>query len=164
MTMLFQSIYEEILVAQGFDAMIQDHKNKLSQVLAERYQLSFWEVTPSFILSHHKKLKIQVMDESCVNAITKGFISTNGNKYRLNDDDQINFLGQKDRLRDDPDIDKVAWRTENAGYVEHTREAWLTVQKEAFDHKLAQLMKYNEYCTKILNATTDKEVFNTNWV
>ncbi|UXQ88948.1 hypothetical protein Thu_105 [Bacillus phage Thurquoise] len=147
--MTFQSMFEEILVAQGFDAMVQDHKNKLSQVLAERFHMSFWEVTPAFILSHHKKLKIQVMDEACVTAITQGFTSVNGHKYRLNDDDQTNFLGQKDRLRDKPEIDTVAWRTEDSGYAQHTRADWLVVQAEAFDHKLTQLMKYDQYCTKI---------------
>lgn len=163
MTMVYQTMFEELLVAQGFDGLVTDHKNKLAQTLSDRYKLSIFDITPAFILEHHKKLKMQLLDETCENAIKNGFTSVNGHKYRLNDGDQINFLGQKDYLRDEPDVTSVLWRTEDAGYVDHTREDWMVVQKEAFNHKLTQLTKYNTYVQKIKNAVTDKEVYNTNW-
>lgn len=157
------TIYEKELILKGFEEMSVSNQNSLVNAIAIKLNCAVWQVSTAQILIFHKNLKLSMVNESCELAISNGFTSANSHKYRLNQDDQVNMLGQKDRLRDNPDMDKVFWKTEDAGYIEHTRAEWLVMQKEAFDHKLIQLMKYNEKHTAITNATTHKQIVETNW-
>jgi len=157
------TIYEKELILKGFEEMTVTNQNSLVNAIATKLNCAVWQVSPAQILTHHKNLKLSMINESCELAISNGFTSTNGHKYRLNQDDQVNMLGQKDRLNDRPEVDKVFWKTEDAGYIEHTRASWLVMQAEAFDHKLLQLMRYNEKATAIVTATTHKQIVEANW-
>lgn len=161
--MIFNSHMEEVLVTIGFDSMSLEEKNRLILEIGEQRGMMFSDITPEFILDHHKKLKLSILSEECEKAIEAGFTATNGNKYRTNRDDQLNMVGQKDELNMDATITEVLWKTENQGYVSHTRGDWLAVYAEAFSYKKSQLLKYNTLKQQVLDATTDTAVLAVNW-
>jgi hypothetical protein len=154
---------EQKLIQEGYDAFSREEKNALIALLANRDGLLYSQVTDEYILEHHKKLKISILSEQCELSIVNGFEASNGHHYRTNRDDQINMIGQKDALMADPTITVVPWKTEDAGYINHTREEWLQVYKEAFEHKKSQLFKYNDLKQQVLNATTHEEIVAINW-
>lgn len=113
------------------------------------------------ILSYCKEVKIQYFKNKCESVIEEGFLSSNGNFYRTNRDDQTNMIGQKDVLTDE--TVQVPWKTENKGYVMHTKNEWLAVYGEAFTHKQTQLFKYDSLKNKALDTTTQDELQLINW-
>ncbi|MFI8671833.1 hypothetical protein ACIGIJ_18440 [Bacillus paranthracis] len=163
--MLFDSQIEKQLVDIGFDKMTMDEKNQLITTLARKEGTVLSRITDEYILNYHKKLKSAILSESCDNVIVTGFKSTNGHTYRMKGDDQINFIGQAHELIFfDKETETVPWLTEDADYVNHTRDEWLNnVYREAFMHKKAQLFKYSERKTKIAQATTHAEIVAINW-
>jgi hypothetical protein len=107
--------------------------------------------------------KLLLLKGECESEIESGFTSSNGHTYRTNRDDQINFIGQKDRLASDESITTIPWKTEDAGYINHSREEWMQVYYEAFDHKQAQLLKYDQLKQQVEAAQTVEELDNINW-
>lgn len=99
-------------------------------------------------LADAKASKIAEFKALCESTIEAGFTSSNGHTYRTNRDDQINMIGQKDDLSDGT-ITVVPWNTEDAGYVNHTPDEWLTVYSEAFNYKKKQLLYYNSLKEKV---------------
>jgi hypothetical protein len=120
--------------------------------------------TDEQILDYCKTIKINHFNKLCESKIIAGFNASNGHKYRTNRDDQTNMIGQKDELTADSTIANVDWKTEDVGYITHTREEWLTVYNEAFVHKKTQLFTYNSLKMQVLNATTHEEVATIKWV
>lgn len=163
MSELITHSLERKMVKYGYDLFSVDEKNNLISLLANRNKLLYSQITDEYILNHHKNLKINILNEQCELSIVNGFTASNGHHYRMNRDDQINMIGQKDTLLSDPTITVVSWKTEDAGYVDHTREEWLQVYKEAFEHKKYQLLKYNDLKQKVLKATTHEEIVKINW-
>lgn len=108
--------------------------------------------------------KISELNDLCEGKIVKGFLASNGHWYRTNRDDQTNMIGQKDELTADPSILTILWKTEDAGYVIHTREEWLQIYKEAFQHKKTQLFKYDAYKNEVRTLTEPTEIKNFKWV
>ncbi|HDR8454031.1 TPA: hypothetical protein QC364_000830 [Bacillus cereus] len=162
--MLFESQIEKQLVSVGFDNMNLEQKNELITTLARREGAVLSQITNEYILNHHKQLKIDMMSETCDDTITAGFKSSNGHTYRLNRDDQINLMGQLEELNFDETIADIFWRTEDLGYIDHTREEWVNkVYREAFAHKKANLFKYNDLKSKITDAKTHAEVVAIVW-
>ncbi|MFC9727572.1 MULTISPECIES: hypothetical protein [Bacillus cereus group] len=163
--MIFDSHIEEMLVGIGFDAMTMAQKNELITTLARREGAVLSHITDEYILNHHKKLKSEMLSETCDEVIVKGFKSTNGHAYRMKNEDQINFIGQAHELIFfDQETQIIPWLTEDLGYIEHSRDEWLNkVYREAFMHKKAQLFKYSERKTKINNATTHAEIVAISW-
>lgn len=163
--MIFDTLtmYEKEMVMVGFDNMALENQNSLINAVAKKLGLTLWQVKPEHVLTHHKNIKLSMMNEFCEIAIAKGFTSSNGHKYRLNQDDRENFLGMMMRLIRRPEMVEVAWKTEDAGYINHTRDGWLAVHDEAFDHKFSQIMKYNEKFTAINNATDHAVIVATKW-
>jgi hypothetical protein len=160
---LIKTYQEKMLIEQGYDTFGLENKNRLITILAEREGLVLSQVTDEYILNHHKQLKVDILSEICESNIVKGFTASNGNTYRTNRDDQVNMIGQKDELAEDPSITVVHWKTENLGYIEHTREEWMKVYIEAFSHKKSNLFRYNSLKHKVLNATTHSEIVGINW-
>lgn len=154
---------EQKLIKQGLNSFTTQEKNNLITIIANKENKMYYEVDENYILNYHKRLKIGILSEACEETIIKGFIASNGHHYRTNRDDQINMIGQKDMLMTDPSITTVAWKTEDVGYIIHTREEWLQVYNEAFEHKKYQLLKYNDLKQQILNATTHEEILSINW-
>jgi hypothetical protein len=161
--MFFNSYLEKMLIDNGYDKFSLAEKNALISELANRFKLSFLEVNEQFVLNHHKSLKIEMFKELCESEIEKGFTATNGHFYRTNRDDQINMIGQKDLLNTITTIEAIMWKTEDAGYVEHTKSEWLDIYTQAFMHKQEMLFKYNELKRKISEATTHTEVMSMTW-
>lgn len=115
------------------------------------------------ILEYHKLAKIKYFNELCEENIVNGFLASNGHFYRTNRDDQTNMIGQKDMINSVPTIETVMWKTEDAGYIEHTTEEWLQVYTEAFIHKQNQLFKYAQLKEAIMMATTHEQVDAIKW-
>jgi hypothetical protein len=115
-------------------------------------------------LEGFKEMKINNLNRQCEKAIEEGFTSTvNGHIYRTNRDDQINFMGQKDELTSDAVIETVMWKTEDAGYLSHTREEWLEIYFEALANKKVQLFKYNTLKGQVLAAASKEAVDLISW-
>lgn len=115
------------------------------------------------ILENMKNAKIEDLNRTCEESIEAGFISSNGHHYRTNRDDQVNMIGQKDELTEDLEITVVSWKTEDLGYIDHSRDEWLLVYKEAFAHKKAQLLKYDDLKKQVLLCQTIEEVQAIQW-
>lgn len=162
MTTFINSFQEKKLLEEGMINFSQEEKNQLINILAGLKQVGLADVTDEFILTYHKEMKSNVMSDECENAILGGFTATNGHFYRTNRDDQVNLIGQKDLLMDSDD-QVVPWKTENNGYIMHTREEWLKVYIEAFQHKRTQLYKYNTLKMQIMAAASHEEVLAINW-
>ncbi|QEM43145.1 hypothetical protein CHOTACABRAS_91 [Bacillus phage Chotacabras] len=156
-------VYDKELIMVGFNKMQPNNQDSLISTIARKQGTTMWQVRPEDILKYHKELKTSMMDEFSDVYIKLGFTSVNGHRYRLNDNDQINFLGKKDWLRDHPEIEEVPWKTEDSGYVVHTREDWMKVQSEAYTHKETQLFKYNDKVTAIENAKTHEDIVAVTW-
>jgi hypothetical protein len=145
-----------------------EHKDNLaveitdSIVLNEVMEQSI-EYTPQ-TLDEHKAYHIEQLDNECEKAILAGFTSaTTGHHYRTNRDDQINFIGRKDEVQNDPNITEVTWKTENLGPITHTRDEFLAVYMEGIKHKDAMIGKFWQLKAQVNAATTETEVYAVVW-
>lgn len=161
--MILETKLEERLLNEGLHTFDLTDKNNLIAILATRNNLLYSQVDEEYILNYQKELKSTLLSEQCEATILKGFKATNGHFYRTNRDDQVNLIGQKDELDEDSTMTTVLWKTEDAGYIAHTREQWLGIYQEAFAHKKVQLFKYNALRLKILAAKTSEEVSTVKW-
>ena len=163
--MLFSSYLEKRLTEQDFNTFTVQEKNALIAELASKANIAFTEVTPEFILNHHKQLKVSLLSEKCEETILKGFVSTTtGHHYRTNRDDQVYFIGRYIQLLQNPQIDTVMWRAEDLGvWVPHSRDEWMSVYNEAMDHVESTLIKYNQKKQLVLSAETHADVLNITW-
>jgi hypothetical protein len=118
----------------------------------------------SFNLEQYKTFKIDELSQKCKEDIYKGFTSNlNGHFYRTNTDDQLNFLGKFNQLMSDETLTTVMWKTEDVGYIEHTREDWLSVYNEALTAKEQKLFKYDQLRDQVNACTTKEEVEAVVW-
>lgn len=162
--MIYQSVLEQQLVEQGYGSFTLDQKNLLCATLANRSGLSFSAMTDDYILSWHKTLKQQLIEDQKFADIAAGFTSSNGHKYTVSTDDQVNFLGQITMINMDSTITTVKWEQLDSGqWVDHTVADWLNVFKEAFSYKRNCLMQCNILKGIIVAATDENTVFQTNW-
>jgi len=72
-------------------------------------------------------------------------------------------LGQFNAISTDPLIETVMWKTEDAGYISHTREGWLDIYRQAFTHKQTQLFKYDTLKKQVNDAKTHEELTAITW-
>jgi hypothetical protein len=121
-------------------------------------------VTDADILEYRKSIKSLHFKELCEKKIVEGFTASNGHFYRTNRDDQTNMIGQKDELNVDESITVVPWKTEDAGYIDHTRLEWLAIYNEAFYHKKTQLFKYNDIKNNVLACVSHEEIDLIEWI
>lgn len=159
----FNKNAESALLKVGFDGMTQHDKNSLVVSLAEEEGLLYNEITAEDIRTYHKKKKLELINQQCEEAIVNGFTASNGHTYRTNRDDQINMINQRDILNSNPEIETVMWKTEDEGYIEHTREEWFQIYNEAFEHKQNQLFKYEQLKQQVINAKTHDEILAIKW-
>ena len=152
------NIIDKRLIEVGYDTLTPFEKNNLTTRIAEIKSILYNEVSEKVLLDYHKEIKTKQLSDICEQTILEGFIATNGHTYRTNRDDQTNMIGQKDYLIDNPSIDTVKWKTENVGYIDHTRDEWLTVYFEGFFHKQTQLFKYDELKSSVVAAKTHEEI------
>jgi len=154
---------EKKMIDEGLSSFSIMDMNNFIVFVANKKGMTYSEVTNDTLLEYHKEIKVNYFSDLCEEEIVKGFTASNGHYYRTNRDDQVNMIGQKDELNADETIATVLWKTENDGYISHTREEWLTVYSEAFNHKKTTLLKYNTLKQKILNAKTQEEVQAVVW-
>lgn len=154
---------ERKLLTSGFDSLDTLEKNQLVSQIAKKEGKMYYEITEDYILEYHKNLKIDVLRQICNDKIINGFTASNGHTYRTNRDDQLNMIGQKVELMADESITTVSWKTEDAGYIDHTREEWLQVYKEGYEHKETNLLKYNTLKQQVRDAKTHDEVLAISW-
>jgi hypothetical protein len=158
MAEVFLNSIEKKLLNEGYDSFTLQDKNNLITFIANKEQVTYSTITDEYVLDYHKKLKTDILSETCDELIVGGFTATNGNHYRTNRDDQLNFVAKNVQLLHNTSIQTIMWKTENKGYVEHTREEWLQVYDEALAHKETKLFKYNNLKFEVANAKTDAEV------
>ena len=155
---------ENKLITMGYSSFTNDEKNAFISWVARRNALVMSQVTDEYILNYHKQMKKEQLNIDCENAIVKGFVSSNGHTYRMNRDDQLNMIGQKDQLIMDTTVTEVSWNTEDAGYVTHTRDEWINnVYMEAFNHKKEQLNRYKLLKEKVDAATSHEDLLKITW-
>lgn len=115
-------------------------------------------------ISEFKKIKIDELRKKCEEAIEFGFVSSmNQHFYRTNRDDQVNLIGKKDQVMNDATITEIYWKTEDAGYVAHTREEWLQIYFEGLEHKESQLFKLDVLRKRIYSMNEKKEIESVTW-
>ncbi|MEK4560460.1 MULTISPECIES: DUF4376 domain-containing protein [unclassified Bacillus (in: firmicutes)] len=149
---------EQQMLDEGISSFTQYDMNTLIVRIADKLGKLPYEITEDVILQHHKNLKNDLLSEACEEEIIKGFTASNGHVYRTNRDDQVNMIGQKDILDDTDSAEPIKWRTEDAGWIDHTKDEWLQVYKEAFDFKKSTLLKYASLKDQVNNATTHDEI------
>lgn len=158
----FLSYFEKRLLV-GYEHFTTDDKNQLIVTLAKKNGLMYSQITEEYILEHHKNIKKEILSDKCEETIISGFTASNGHRYRLNRDDQINLMGRKEKLLANPSISTVLHKTEDVGYIEHTREDWLQVYDEAFEHKESNLFKYDSLKKQLNLATSHGEIQSISW-
>lgn len=163
MNLISLSEVEEKMVIKGYDELSLHDKNRLIMVVSSKINKPVVEITEADILNYHKDIKIQLLSNKCNDKIVEGFTAFNNHTYRLNRDDQINFIGMFTQIIYDESINTVMWKTRDAGYVEHTREDWIAVYREGLEFKRENLFKYNTLKDAVMNATTHKEVVGITW-
>ncbi|AXH71134.1 hypothetical protein BSP36_089 [Bacillus phage BSP36] len=163
MDMPILSSLEKKVLEVGYDGLSLSEKNDYIRLVASRKQKLVNQVTSEDLLDYHKEFKIYVFQVTCDTEIARGFTASNGHTYRTNREDQTNMLATKIQLSEDPTITEVYWLTQDAGYLMHTREEWLKVYNEAFEHKKALVYKNGELRRMIENATTDAELVAIKW-
>lgn len=126
-------------------------------------QIEF-DYNPNFKLEEYKSFKIEELNKKCQEDIFGGFTSSlNQHIYRTNNEDQLNFLGKFNQLINDSSIISVMWKTEDVGYIEHSREDWLKIYNEALAVKEQKLFKVNQLKLKVNNALTKEEIEAVVW-
>ncbi|UPI12850.1 hypothetical protein [Bacillus phage SBSphiJ5] len=163
MDMPILSSLEKKVLEVGYDGLSLSEKNDYIRLVASRKQKLINQVTDQDLLDYHKEFKIYVFQVTCDTEIAKGFTASNGHTYRTNREDQTNMLATKIQLSEDPTITEVYWLTQDVGYLMHTREEWLKVYNEAFEHKKNLVYKNGELRRMIENASTDAEVVAIKW-
>lgn len=161
--MIQLTILQGELLTNGFKKLSPFNANNIIIEVAKSKGMSPSDVTSQDIFEYHKELKHLVFKETCEDNILEGFTASNGHFYRTNRDDQINLMGQKDELFANEAVATVYWKTEDVGYIPHTREEWMNVYREAFNHKKQILFKYDTKKTLIVNATTEEELIAIKW-
>lgn len=159
------NFYDKKLLETGLGSFSTVEYNDYIMYLAKSNGLKVTDITPAYLLDHHKKLKIQEFSNICEDSILAGFISvTTGHTYRTNIDDQINFLGKYLVVKDDATITQVFWKAEELGeQVPHTRDEFLAVYREAFDHKEGLLFKLHTLRQQIKACNSDAEIVAIAW-
>ncbi|MBP0725524.1 hypothetical protein J5Y03_10025 [Bacillus sp. RG28] len=119
---------------------------------------------PSFNLEQYKTFKIEELKKKCQEDIYNGFVSKlNNHTYRTNNDDQLNFLGKYNQLMSDTSIKTVMWKTEDVGYIEHTRSDWLSIYNEALTAKEQKLFHYEQLRQQVNACKTKEQVETILW-
>lgn len=163
--MTFNAQAETSLMQSGYDKMSIEDKNSLIAIISNKKNMSFSDITTDFILQYHRDIKIAWLIQKRDETIYSGFTSTNGHIYRTEPDDQINMLGQKIELMDNPSITTVMWRQEDVNdWVAHAASDWLTnVYQQAFNFKQSQMEKCKGLIGNVTQATTHDAIIAITW-
>lgn len=156
---------EQLLMKMGYNTLSTADKNSIVAIISTKDNVPYTDINADYILNYHKRVKYSYLDNACISAIKDGFASPNGHTYRVDSDDQVNMLGQKIELMEDPSITTVYWRAEDINdWIAHTRDDWLTnVFKVAFNHKSATLTKCKDFKVTVDAAKTHDDIIAIKW-
>ncbi|UOE58057.1 hypothetical protein [Cytobacillus oceanisediminis] len=163
--MLIESYYNDKILQIGINGLTNMELNEFCLDLADKNGILVYEVTKEYLHEYHKQLKIKYFSDVCEQTIVEGFVSTtNGNQYRLNRDDQLNLLGKYTFVKEDTDVTVVYWKAENLGMqIPHTKEEFLSIVKEGFEHKEKTLYKLDQLRKRVRECLTDSEILAVYW-
>lgn len=164
LSITFNNQAETTLLQTGYDNMNLYDKNSLVVLISNKENIPYSEITSDYILTYHKTIKKDLINQECENAIVSGFKCSNGHTYTLDRDDQMNMLGQKDQLMADETIATVPWKTVDVGMIDHQRDDWLNnVYLQAFGYKKEQLLKCDTLKQQVNAATTHDAIIQIAW-
>ena len=147
-----------------FGQLAQEFSSCTSYRINTGTRLIEFNYDTTFDLEQYKSYKINELKNTCQENIYIGFISQlNNHTYRTNNDDQINFLGKYNQIMSDNTITNVMWKTEDVGYIEHTRADWLSIYNEALTAKEQKLFHYEQLRQQVSACTTKEEVEAIVW-
>lgn len=147
----------------GYQNLLSYEQDFFREQIAEKKKISNLSVTEEEVFEECKEVTSSYFKTFCEEKIIEGFTSSNGHFYRTNRDDQTNMIGQKDAINDNAELLTIYWKTENAGYVAHTREEWLLVYQEAFANKQQQLFRYDTIKREVAAATSFEQLQQIVW-
>lgn len=150
------------IVQEGYPSLEEYEKQMTKETIAKLYKKDSQNITEEEIFEQCKLIKIQYFNEMCEEKILQGFKCSNGFFYRTNRDDQTNMIGQKDDLNNSSET-VIYWKTEDAGYRPHTRDEWLMMYQEAFNHKREKLFIYDSLKKEIQLAKSHEELLEITW-
>jgi hypothetical protein len=161
----FINVLNNKLLTEGIESFSTTELNDFIIQIARAKNLPMMDVTMDYLFQYHKDLKIQKLNEECEKSILEGFVSdTTGHTYRTNIDDQLNFIGKYLVVKEDESILEVFWKPEDIGeQVPHTRDEFLSVYREAFDHKENSLRKIHILRIQVREAVTDADLLLIKW-
>ncbi|MFB6364430.1 hypothetical protein ACFCP7_10245 [Paenibacillus elgii] len=111
-----------------------------------------------------KEKKLTQLRLQCEHRILSGFSSVRTkHKYSYSVYDQINTTGQIVMLLADDSITDVVWKTEDQGFVKHTREEFISVVSEADAHKKSCLTRYRQLKEQLNVARNVEELEHIQW-
>ena len=150
-------------VKLGYSSLDDSDKNDLTILVALEKNVRVIDVDESYLFEYLKEVVKEKSKSMCDYKIENDFVATNGHNYRLNTNDQINMIGQKAEIDTDPSIDEVFWKTEDSGFVKHTREEWLSIYLEAHEYKKNCIYRYNALKGLIDETSTNDELMKLEW-
>lgn len=120
------------------------------------------EVTVETLLVYHKQKKAEEIDRLCEQAIYRGF-EHDGYWFSFDLLAQLNFVQQGLVFHSFPDETETKWKTENAGVITLSRDAFFEVARSAERHKRSLIGKYWQLKEQIQQASTFAEVNAIRW-
>lgn len=119
------------------------------------------------LLADTKAAKIAELDQMCNQTILSGFTSLAlGQEYHypFDEEAQRNLTGALTLLNADPTLTTVEFKVLDIGkFVDHTRDQFLQVCKDAFAFKSSMIKKYHDLKDQVNAATTVDEVNAIVW-
>jgi hypothetical protein len=115
-------------------------------------------------IDYKKQESLRALKNSVNQSITSSFTSIKtGHSYDFEEHDQSNMTQQMLLFVNNPTLNEVDWKTNDAGIVKHTREEFFAVVDDANNHKRSNLAKFwaKEFALK--NATTVEEIEAITW-
>ncbi|ADH03180.1 tail fiber protein [Bacillus phage W.Ph.] len=161
--MEFNKMYEEQLLAVGYEKLPYDLKNMLVADLANNFGITFNEVTLEMILDVHKTLKLAETRELHQMELDSGFIHPEtGSMYDISLNKQVDMTGIRVLLQT-TNQETVDWLTEDSGVVTHTEEEFIDLFERVISYKKLLDTKLIRMSEGIMMAKTTEDVLSFNW-
>jgi len=110
--------------------------------------------------------KVEYIKKQCNLDILYGFESSctgEVHQYKYNLEYQANFNEQANILTLDSTITEIPWNTKDAGVINHSRDEFIILLKDANNFKTSKMNDYHSMKSTISNAKTTKEIIDLKW-
>lgn len=151
------------------DFVVIDNMDGQGQVLKEwnsNYPQPTQEQLESSWLQVVKNEKIEELRENCNDTILSGYTSNalgEPHQYGFSYEDQINLAGAKQIFDLNPALPSISWKTLDAGPLPHTRDQFLSMWLDGFNHKNNNIQKYWVKKGQVNSCNSEDEVNAVNW-